>query len=179
VAIVCGLVFMARVPPLSFAPMAVLVGIGAASFSTLAWMRQHATDFQNEGVEHQSPNWHEVNCRKATGAHLGEDPELVYFDVGVYGGYLGCHPTHAAGVLDTEWGIKIFPTLEVEKQLLQLDSDMVPKDKDLVAICPAAKPGDAICRQAEERGLCKPQGRELFRCTLSPDFRRGILGDKK
>jgi hypothetical protein len=175
VVLLFALLNVARAPCGSIASAAVAGGLALAAFSTISWLRQRVTDCDNESAEQQHPNFHTLNCRESTGAHLGERPTVAYFDSAIFGAYAGCHPIYAAGGFDVQWGIKIFPHLESLTQLEQLGREMVAPDRDLVAICAKPRSSDPLCVEAESRRLCGQMGADTRRCVLPPRDREAIL----
>ncbi len=175
VILLLGLLQVAREPSGSLASAAVAAGLALAGFSTVAWLSQRLTDCDNERAALQHPNSHTLDCREGTAARLGETASAAYFDAAIFGAYAGCHPSYAAGGVDVEWGIKFYPHLPPLQQLEELGQELVPPDRDLVAICARPPSSDRLCIEAERRGRCGPQGTEMRRCVLTPAERQAVL----
>ena len=175
VVLLLGLLQVAREPSGSLASAAVAAGLALAGFSTVSWLSQRLTDCDNERAAQQHPNSHTLDCREGTAARLGETASAVYFDAAIFGAYAGCHPSYAAGGVDVQWGIKFYPHLAPLQQLEELGQELVPPDRDLVAICARPPSSDPLCAEAERRGRCGAQGTEMRRCILTPAERQAVL----
>lgn len=173
--------YLAREAKDAFPKFLVVLGVGAAALSSLAWVYNPQTrnSFCTHPSRYKSPyDFYKVDCLKHAGASLGDATVPTYLEAEAAYLYAGCHPTFAAGPTHRVWKDTAIGAVSSGLPALRdLHQNMVAKDAPLDVVClQKRKTKDVVCEAARRVGQCAPLGREIERCVLPAAERAALLG---
>jgi hypothetical protein len=120
-----------------------------------------------------------IDCRRETGASLGDRPVPTYVQPSEYFLYTTCRAIFSTGRPDPPWPMKILPEYDADAQLRALDAELWPRKADGTAVCRAdgRDATDAVCHLLlAHSSSCREAGTRYLQCALTPSDRDVLLG---
>lgn len=157
--------------------MALAVFMGAAS--GVDWLGGLANKDCRSGEV--SLDYYGTNCRTDVGATtISEPTRTMYFDPAIQYLYIGCRPAYMAGPAHSMDGhdVKAGTAMAGIGALREItrETRFKPYEADTLVACASGATSDRACRLLKKTpGACRPSGREVELCTLTPDLRNQVF----